>query len=165
MRPLRILIDRQVDKIRFDIGASTKKIVFYIETFIDFIYTTIRHIDYTVTNLVASVVFLATVAHTDITISAMSVFFWISLRMRHVDISQDLLAVNMRFWLTEMFADYDASFVTAILRLFGLSKHIDYSEDDMNIVVIRPSKLYEINNKKISELNVSLGTLTFTEIT
>lgn len=165
MKPLRILIDRQVDKIRFDIGSSIKKTVFYIETFMDFIYTTIHHIDYAVANLAASVYFAAVAAHTDITISAMSVFSWISLRMHHVDFSQDLLTVNMKFWLTEMFADYDTSFVAAILRLFGLSKHTDYSEDDMSIVVIRPSKLYEINNKKISELNVSLGTLTFTEIT
>lgn len=164
MKPLRILIDRSVNKIRFDIGASIKNTVFYIETFMDFIYVNMQHIDYAVAKLVASVRFSALAVHTDISISAINAFSWIPLPMYHRDFSLDMMAANMKFWLSDVIGYYDASFVAAVLRLFGYAKHADYSVDNMRLAVIRPTKLYELNNKKLSEFNVSLGSITFIEI-
>jgi hypothetical protein len=82
----------------------------------------------------------------------------------HEDKSLDTLQLNIRIWLSGKFDYYDTSVCRFLVRLFPKIAHVDSSLDTMRARVIRPAKLYEVNDLKLGDLNMTLGEFLFTEI-
>lgn len=82
----------------------------------------------------------------------------------HSEKSLDTLRMKIKMWISGNFDYHDISVARFIVRLFPKITHLESSLDSMIARVIRPTKLYDVNDLKLGDLNMTLGEFLFTEI-
>lgn len=90
--------------------------------------------------------------------------FTMWIEAHHIDRSLDTMLLKIRMRLSGDVGYFDTSILRILLRLFPKMIHVDSSIDTMIARVIRPTKLYDVNDLKLGDLNMSLGEFLFTEI-
>lgn len=151
--------------IRFLIGVI-KPVRFGIEKFVEFFYELFWHVDYTTATFAETAYLLARAAHADFTIAVMDVanrLFW---RAEHSDFTGDAIDPYLRMWAYCESVSLDVHMAEVAMRLYGdLDGHVDVTGAEMDIMVIRPIRVYENNNRLISDALLTVKEMTILELT